>query len=607
MKSKRNYKAIKALVVLLIITVGANYSGSAAPSSSGFEYIERPLQPTPLQNGLQAYRQNNFRDAIEILATIDDPIARLFLAKSNYAIGNYAETIQVSTDLSVRPPVQIANEAQFLMALSHYQRKEFYHALELLYVLKTDAPDPSLREESLKFYQDLLKYLTASQRIGVVQRTSNEAIRRDVLNVEVAYAITEEERGLLENLIRQMLGDPESKFQLAGNESLPPPTGTIYRIGILLPGFDENEEDRIVSRGLYNGLLLAADEFNRQNDNRKISLKFTDTEKYGSNLGQAVTDLIDHYNIDFIVGPLFSEQVSQLSGIANRRQVPLFAPLANSITLSRNNEYVFQMNPSFEARGMQYAEFLVENRGKRRIGVITETNSFGEIEAKAFRDQAISLGAEVPLFFSEDFSRTGFSTSHILPWFANDIELIQDTLSFRADSLDAVFLSFTSDVAETLLDNTLTGLEAFLPDYTILTNETLSYLDHSIQRIRRLELMYSDTNYISEQSESVINFRYDYRNRTGFDPSMFSYLGYDIGKFIVNYLDNFSNPANFVHTVPQIDEFEGLSTRIYFGADQMNQSLQFFRLTTQGIERVSRQEYIQPKYPDEESQVDIEY
>lgn len=569
-------------VFLLISILSGNQVGNSQPS----DYAEIHSDSTAVQEGITAYRQNRFQDAVDLLSSSPTPMARLFLAKSYYALGLYEIAIETASVLSTNPPIAIANEAQFVRALSHYQLKQFGHALELLYMLQSLAIDPLLREQAETMYAQLIRYLSVSQRIQLLGNVRNNAILLDIASPEVVFIGNDSDRDRLQHAIRRLNGAENFTYSLSQNPLSSVPSGTIYRIGVLLPGFEDNEADRAVSRGLFNGILLAADAFNRAHDDRKIKVIFSDIDTFGSNPGSGLTQMIDNHHIDFIIGPLFSEQVSQLSSIVNRRQTPLFAPLANSLDLARNNQYVFQMNPSFQARGEQYAQFLVQSLQKRRIGVITEQGSFGEIEANAFRTEAERLGAEVPLFFSEDFSRTGFSVSHILPWFANDIVHIQDTISYRADSLDAVFLSFTSDVAETLLDNTLTGIEAFLPDYTILSNETLSYLDHSIQRIRRLRLIYADTYYLSEQREDVINFRYDYRNRTGFEPSMFSYLGYDLGSYIAAFLKWNPNPDNFISTVNSLPEFDGLATRIFFGEGRMNESLQFFRLTTQGIERV---------------------
>lgn len=587
---------ITAFVFVQLADAHSSYDYDKVAKQIAEEYQDK------LAEGVQAYRQHNYPEAISILRSIDHPVASLFLAKSYFGNGEYSEAIQIATPLSQRPPLVIANEAQYLRALSHYQLREYQQSLELLYFLNDEAIDRNLARKAFDYYKSIVRYLSSEQRLQVIQRTRNTAVIKDLIHPENLTRLSDTQLQQLQQASGRALSDRSMVIEPPVSDNLAIPTGTVYRIGILLPGFEENDEDRMVSRGLYGGLLMAADQFNRNNSDRKLRLIFQDTEQNGSNLGSSLTELLDKNRVDLIIGPLFSEQVSQLSSVANRRGIPMFAPLANTINIAANNEFVFQMNPSFEARGRQYAQFLVQNRGKKRIGVITESGTLGEDEARAFRDEAIRLGAEVPLFFSEDFARTGYSVAHVLPWFANDQALIQDTIKFRADSLDAVFLSFTSDVAETLLDLTLTGLEAFRPDYTILTNETLSYIDHSLQRIRRLNLIYADTYYLSEQSEQVTNFRFDYINRTGFEPSRFSYIGYDLGLYLNQLLDIAGNPGNINQYVADQEEFEGIATRIFFGESRMNESLQFFRLTTQGVERVSRLELVETFSPLEEEE-----
>ena len=582
--------------VILFFTSGSMNSTMAAGGISLNENEE--IQQNDLQRGLTEYRSNNYQRAIEILSDIDEPIARLFLAKSYYGAGEFASAIEVASPLSQRPPIQIANEAQFTRALSHYQRKEFSLALDLLYFLSTDAVETSLREESKSLYTSIVDYLSFNQRISILRDNRNINIKTDVIQQEFISRYTSAQAlELIRTFERSSTG--QSTEQLANfAQSLPEtprelpnlnniPTGTVYKIGVLLPGFEDDDSDRMVSSGIYGGLLLAADAFNRANSDRKVKLIFKDSEKFASRMGNVVNEFVEGEHVDVIIGPLFSEQVAQLSGLVDRRKVPLFAPLANTISVSGDNRYVFQINPSFEARGRQFAQFAVRDHGASRVGIISERDTYSQIEATAFRDEVERLGGTVVHFFNQDFAARGYSVGHLMPWFANNQALIQDTINYRADSLDAVFLSFSSDVAETLLDLTLTGLEAFNPDYMVISNETMTYLDHSLNRIRRLNMVYADTYFLNEGDETAINFRYDYQNRTGTEPSIFSHIGYDIGMYYLNVLDIVGNPDNLRDYVHLIEPFDGIATTIYFGVEQMNKSLQFFKITREGTVKIT--------------------
>jgi ABC-type branched-subunit amino acid transport system substrate-binding protein len=549
-----------------------------------------------LSRGIDEYRNHNFDEAIRLLTQINNPVARLFLAKSYYGLGQFNNALPIAESLSVQPPVEIAQEARYLRALIHYQNKEFDDSLILLNSISRDSTNPELAENAEKFKSSILDYLSFHQRLGILQHINDTKLRESLVLPFLSYYTRSESRQLLSELARHNRQSNYSDYVSLIDQlethliSLPKvrpsvPPGTVYRIGVMLPGFTESESDLPVSRGLFGGVMIAADRYNRTNSDSKVQVVFIDTDDFREQTGEAFLSLVDEYQVDFIIGPLFSGQVSQIAPLANRRQIPTFAPLANTLSLAENNRYVYQLNPSFQARGQEFARFLVEDAKRNRIGVITERSTNAEIEARAFRAKAEELGAQVPLFFSEDFASMGYSVSHVLPWFSNDSTLI-DTLQYRADSLDAVFLSFSGDAAEILLDLSLTGLEAYRPDYLILSNETMIYLDHDLDRIRRMKLIYADTYFLQESDEQIINLFYDYRNRIGSEPNIFSWIAYDLADFLLKHVEIVGNPDNLIRNMPLFEPWYGVATTIHFSENQMNQSLQFFRLTDAGTQKI---------------------
>jgi hypothetical protein len=582
---------VGCLTFLLVLVLLVDISGARQNS-------DLLLNPTTdyLNKGLNEYRNHNYSEAIKFFLQTDGSVAQLFLAKSYYGLGEMDKASIIADNLSIQPPLAIAQEARYVRALVHFQKKEFDKALILLHNLSYSASEPELAHSALEMKTSLIHYLSFRQRNGILRLINDSELRDSLVLPFLSRYKRDEARQLLSELARLNRSNDYSEYMRQIEQlditllELPDilgrvPAGTVYRIGVMLPGFKDSESDLPVSRGLYGGVMIAADQYNRLNSDRKIQIVFIDTDDFADQTGSAYLSLVEEYRVDFVIGPLFSGQVSQIASLSNRRQIPTFAPLANTITLAEDNRFVYQLNPSFQARGRQFAKFIVENAERKRIGVITERGSQGEVEAREFRAEAQALGAQVPLFFSEDFASLGYSVSHVLPWFANDSTMI-DTLLYRADSLDAVFLSFTGDAAEILLDLSLTGLEAYRPDYLILSNETMIYLDHDLDRIRRMNLIYADTYLLRESDEIVINLGYDYRNRIGTDPNMFSWIAYDLAGFLFQALDLIGNPDDFSRFIPLFEPWSGTATTIHFGNHQMNQSLQFFRLTQAGTVEV---------------------
>lgn len=586
------------------------------------------LNITPVQNifsqdisdfshALRLYESNNFSVAADEFSKINTPIARLYLAKSYYALNDFQRAIEIASPLSTQPPVQIVQEAQFLRALSHFQLKEFHRSLELLMHLKTNAGNADLKLFSENLYNDIVDYLSFNQRVHVVRSTRNADIREDVVTNHLMKYPAVQAWELVQQLMQQNpnndyahLLDIVDTIPLFYEPSQAPgdaPTGTLYRIGVLLPSFEDDPDEKEVSKGLYNGILLAADEFNRRNTSQKVAIYFSDSSDKNRSLSRQTAQLIEQHKIDAIIGPLFSDEVSEVASVVERYSIPLFAPLANTISFDSKSNFVYQVNPSFNSRGRKTARLLREDMNRVRFGVIAERGTLGEQDAIAFKNEAEKLGAEVPFLFVENFANRGYYLGDLLPWFANNEELI-DTTRYVADSLDAVYLPFTGQAAPVLLELALTGLQAFQADYVIISNEEMLYLNHSRERIRRLNMIYSDTFFLSEGEESAINFKYDYRNRTGTDPNTFSYIGYDIASFYLNLLEKYQNPDNIRDFMEFNAQFDGIATSILFGNTNINQALQFFRITGSRPENVNPVDYwvpdrVYPEYSDQNGEL----
>lgn len=594
-----------------IVTIGLAFSTVVLVAQSSEQVTTQSFE-----EALKLYENNSYHEAISILEQTDGSVSKLFLAKSYFAVGLYRKAIETATPLSTQPPVSIVNEAQYVRALSHFQLKEFNRSLELLNHLGENAISDEFRLEATELRNAIIEYLSFNQRLSVLRNIRSPQMREELILGHLDNYSPVKARELLQ-ILAQSNSDADYSRKISEIERRPiffegPPTfkdaphGTIYRMGVLLPSFENDSDDKSVSGGLYNGILLAVDAFNRRNLHKKVILHYADSQAGRSAASQA-TYLIEEKGVDAIIGPLFSEEVSEVAKVAERYKIPVLAPLANTISFDERSNYIYQINPSFDSRGRKIARFLVEELNMYRFGVIVESGSLGAVEARAFKIEAESLGAEVPLFFEENFAARGYYLGDILPWFTNNPALIADTIKYVADSLEAVYLPFTGDAAPTLLDLALTGLQAFTPDYPIISNEELNYLMHSPQRVRMLKMIYADTFFLSEGSEEAINFRYDYRNRTGYAPNTFSYIGYDIASFYFELLEQFKNPDSVRDYLEFAPQFDGIATSILFGNTNINQSLQFFRIDTQESRVVNPQDYRLPDriWPDSSDSTQI--
>src|SRR5690606_2152799 len=135
---------------------------------------------------------------------------------------------------------------------------------------------------------------------------------------------------------------------------------------------------------------------------------YIDSDEIKNNLRSGLQQAKEDFKLDVIIGPLYSEQVIEISNFVERLDVPFLAPLANTFEINKGHDLIYQINPSFESRGRQTANLAFNSLQLQKFGVMTEKDSHGEIDANAFADEITKLGGEITYFFAEDFASTGY-------------------------------------------------------------------------------------------------------------------------------------------------------------------------------------------------------
>lgn len=540
---------------------------------------------TLLEESLEYYDNKQYETVIQLLTGVDLPQAQLFVARSHFSLGNIDQTERIAQSLSRSNDSEVAIQAMELLYISYISKRNFDDALRIARQLD------EIKQNQRSYFSELASFLSYEDRLALLRSIRDPELRSSIVIDYYDRYPANKARILIETLSRSNRNEDFSKewLNLASLKhdvhlphSIRPPIGYVYNFGVLLPSFTDDAANKTISRGLYNGILIAVDEFNRSHPTLKIKLHYFDTGSESRNLRQRVREFVNKNNIDLIIGPLYSNELEDLADLMQDLRIPLFAPLANTARISDSNRYIYQINPSFEDRGRETANLAYNLLGLRRAGIITERNSHAEIEARSFALKFEELGGVVKRMIIEDFASRGYYTGDHTPWFANDQSLVDSTL-YVIDTLDVVYAPFTGDAANVLLNLTLTGLEAYNPDYVVISNDEMLFIEHSAQRIRSLDLFFSSNSFQNENTASATNFRYDYLNRTGLQPNSFSYLGNDIANFIVSALGTIGNASDFPIFVNALKPFEGLANSIYFGHSSRNSAIRIFEVTSNGV------------------------
>lgn len=549
--------------------------------------------------GLEFYQQGKYSEAISIFSKIDSDKGRLFTGKSYFGMGEYLTSKVYFDQVTEEESRDLFLEAQYTMALADFQLGLYGDALNRLYEMKQREVRTQIVMEGTGLYNDILDYLTLNQRKKAFQQAKYPEIKYDLVEAtfgNVSYPVAKtlysqlvkskiDTSGTAMKELSNMIADSMSyAIKMAYNNRLRAPDGIIYNIGAALPTYSNNAPEFEISQGLYFGYLLAAEEFNQRKTDKKAFIRHKNTSANIDSAGYAMTNFAWNYNVDAVLGPLFSEPAQKMADLAEQYQIPMLAPLANSDTLNIDNPYVFQANPTFTSHGRKMAEYAVKHQKMDTLAVLAERNSLGEASAFAFRERAEKLGAKVSHFFVEDLKGKGYELTDYTKYFTTDSAKIDTLGSYH--HLDAVYAPFTGQAAPTLAELLLVDLEAMNSNLTVLGSQEWGNFQIPKIQLENQKIYFSESYYINQKSQQVKQFKERFKNRFDIEPNRFAMIGYDTASYLLQTLDRVANPERLKNALKHQPKYEGLISNINFDGTHINQEVKIFKFTKAGIQPV---------------------
>lgn len=574
---------------------GKSVSGLLILLAGLFAFAEQ-LTAQSFDEALELYRQEQYSEALEKFAELDrDDRTLLFIGKTHLALGHYLQAADYLAQAERSEIELISTEATYTLAIKQFRLNRFARSLETLRRLYRSGDTP-VHREAQTLYEEILPFLSARQRMDTFFESDDPELRLDLIESAAAAGDTRVARAMLSFLeragesslsparlrtLRQAIIRYDTEVQ-SDLPTHPAPAGTVYKVGVALPSFSGDDPNLLVSRNLYSGLLFAAEEFNARHSDKKVFLRYRDTGNDSDSAAEAMHDLIWTERVDAVVGPLFSEDAARLSTLAERYQIPLITPLANSDEINEGHHYTFQLNPTFAVHGREMARFAVRELGLDTLAVISQHQALGQASALAFRHEAERLGAYVAHYLEEEFARIGYDLSEMTELFSPDPELID---SLGLVHVEGLYAPFTGQEAGTLVNLLLTDLEGLGVDMVIMGSEEWGNAHFTDAQLRNFTIYHTRSFLESPAGDEPSYFEEDFRNRFGYEPDSFARVGYDTGTFLFANLERNGNPVLLNQALRNSPPLRGLAMEIRFDGRQINRSVQIEPVTEPAIRR----------------------
>lgn len=553
-----------------------------------------PVQGQSFDQGLQLYQEGEYAKAAILFDQIHTSQGLLFAGKSYFGMKDFATAKSRLLKIEEDNNPQFSTEADYTLSLIHFKQKDFGDALIRLSALSGQQVNSQIAVESENLYDGILKYLTFDQRNEILGYTESDSLKYDLVSTALGRVDVDEARILFTKMrnstdnissdqleeISSILNDDAQYADLQENTSLEPPPGLTYNIGVALPAYPADKNEYRVAQGLYLGYTLAAEQFNDQHDT-KINLTYQNTGIESDSAQQAL-EVLTSTGVDAIVGPLFSERAQTMANVSEDHQTPILAPLANSESISQEDGYFFQINPTVSIHGKSMADYAVRSLNFDKVAVIAARGSDGEISAKAFREEMEELNADVPYFFIEDLGSRGYGLSKYT-------RLLSDEQSSAAadSSVPAVYVPFTGNTATTLIDHLLGQLNTLESRIAILGSQEWANASFSSDKIGARPVYFTESFYDRPGSTKINRFESEFRSRFNRAPNRFAMIGYDTATFLLQTLERVVNPVLLKEGLFEQPPYRGLGTNIHFNGSNINQKLMLFKITSGGTHLIS--------------------
>jgi hypothetical protein len=224
------------------------------------------------------------------------------------------------------------------------------------------------------------------------------------------------------------------------------------------------------------------------------------------------------------------------------------------------------------------ARFAIEGLRLNSFGILAELgDSYGELMAEGFQDEALIMGKDVKFFNLLTNSSA---------WYRLSNELTADTLTY----VDALYMPISINDDAGLADAALEGLDRLGSGIRVLGNKSWHNLPLRT-RASNHPTTYSNDFYPDPENPDVIAFNERYMSLTGntldddtfADEQRLAYTGYDVTSFVLRQYNAQPGLAltDALHNAPP---YEGLATRIDFQGGNVNQSMFYHRYRDGRIE-----------------------
>jgi ABC-type branched-subunit amino acid transport system substrate-binding protein len=577
------------------------------------------------EKNLSFYTQGDFEQAEQNFALVitklpDSPLLTtnyLMLIKSQYKQGNYTATIdQGKTFLIKFPKSSYNDDILYAMGNSYYQLSRYRTAASNWIHSLLASDDPRMEQKLETLISRVVMYKMNDEDREVLYTDITPSEDGEML-VNIAWAEKEFKEGknfaARERLTESLHKYPDSRYSNKA-EKLLASSGHQFsvneRLALLLPlsGFNED-----VGKAILEGAKLALDEFNNQHN---ISLEIA-VKDYGQELITAISalqDLAQNKNILAVVGPLENDITAACASISHYEQLPLLSPTATENDLVNFSDYFFQINTPIDIAAESIAQYALDSLKITRFATFAPIDDHFVKMVDKFTNTVEKAGAQMAVqawYYpgDQDVYKQFMKIKRAGLKFAFSDSLLIESPDLLPEELDSMYSEYLT-LEEKRIEKTKAKIDSadipvnsidgvfipifkedleFIAPQIAYSNIQAQYLGNSDwyeqEQLKKNKnyvngIIFGTDGYLNEESWDYRQFRNEFRTKYKKSPTLYSVIGYDSFKYILQAYD----PANqnmsrnqFMRNLKKLNTYNGIYRTIELSRKRVNQTLKLLK------------------------------
>jgi hypothetical protein len=275
----------------------------------------------------------------------------------------------------------------------------------------------------------------------------------------------------------------------------------------------------------YQGVKMGVDSASNLGLNFKLNV--FDSRDDNTHLATVLKkDALKQSNL--IIGPVFPDGVNYVTNFALANDMPIVSPLAASKPSDFNNPKLISIVNNIDQHGARIADYIANKyQSEQTIVVLINPKKTADEQFAAPIKQRFK--EKHPSYIIQEFTTTYAFETRMIKGKKYAVIICSSDVGFVNPSIEKIFK----------LRNLKTGGY----DLNLFGHPNWAKQNYNVAQLQNLNTIISTSYVIDYKSTSVINFVKKYRAKFKFEPSEYSFKGFDIGfyfgKLLVKHGENY--------------------------------------------------------------------